>query len=111
MGLRRRRLCWAVLYARMSRQANPVGRADPGVPRSGLCVLHDRRPEVRRQEAPEAISASAQSLIFIATNGIGLFLGTQLAGFVMEKNSVGGKFQWSKIWAVPLGITVSNTMV
>ena len=29
----------------------------------------------------------------------------------MEKNSVGGKFQWSKIWAVPLGITVAGALV
>lgn len=61
--------------------------------------------------APEAIGASAQSLIFIATNGIGMFLGTQLAGFVMEKNSVGGKFQWSKIWMVPLAITLAGAIV
>jgi MFS family permease len=60
--------------------------------------------------APEAIGASAQSIIFIATNGIGLFLGTQLAGMVMEKNSVGGKFQWPKIWAVPLGITLAGAI-
>ena len=61
--------------------------------------------------APKEIGASAQSLIFIATNGIGLFLGTQLAGYVMEKNSVGGKFQWSKIWAVPLAITLAGAIV
>jgi MFS family permease len=61
--------------------------------------------------APKEIGASAQSLIFIATNGIGVFLGTQLAGFVMEKNSVGGKFQWSKIWAVPLAITLAGALV
>jgi hypothetical protein len=61
--------------------------------------------------APEAIGASAQSLIFIATNGIGVFLGTQLAGSVMEKNSVGGKFQWSKIWMVPLAITLAGAIV
>jgi nucleoside transporter len=61
--------------------------------------------------APSEIGASAQSLIFIATNGIGLFLGTQLAGFVMEKNSVGGKFQWQKIWAVPLAITLAGAIV
>jgi MFS family permease len=61
--------------------------------------------------APPAIKASAISLIFIATNGIGLFLGTQLAGFVMEKNSVGGKFQWSKIWTVPLLITMAGAVV
>jgi MFS family permease len=61
--------------------------------------------------APSDISASAQSLIFIATSGVGLFLGTQLAGIVMEKNSVGGKFQWQKIWAVPLGITLAGAIV
>lgn len=60
--------------------------------------------------APKEIGASAQSLIFIATNGIGLFLGTQLAGIVMERNTVGGKFQWSKIWAVPLGITLAGAI-
>jgi nucleoside transporter len=60
--------------------------------------------------APEAIGASAQSIIFIATNGIGLFLGTQLAGMVMQRNSIGGKFQWSKIWAVPLGITLAGAI-
>ena len=61
--------------------------------------------------APETIGASAQSLIFIATVGIGLFLGTQLAGIVMDKNSIDGKFQWSKIWAVPLAITVAGAIV
>ena len=61
--------------------------------------------------APPEINASAQSLIFIATTGIGLFLGTQLAGVVMDRNAVGGKFQWSKIWAVPLAITLAGAIV
>jgi MFS family permease len=61
--------------------------------------------------APAEMGASAQSLIFIATNGIGLFLGTQLAGFIMQKNSVDGKFQWGKIWIVPLGITLAGALV
>ena len=29
----------------------------------------------------------------------------------MEKNSVGGKFQWPKIWMVPLGITFAGAIV
>jgi MFS family permease len=61
--------------------------------------------------APSEISASAQSLIFIATTGIGLFLGTQLAGIVMDTNCIEGKFQWKKIWAVPLVITLAGTIV
>ena len=52
--------------------------------------------------APAQINASAQSLIFIATYGTGQFLGTQCAGHVMERNRVNGKFQWPKIWLVPL---------
>ena len=42
-----------------------------------------------------------QALIFAATVGVGLFLGTQLAGIVMDRFSVEGKFQWQKIWLVP----------
>ena len=61
--------------------------------------------------APSEISGSALSLLAIATTGVGLFLGTQLAGYVMEKNSVGGKFQWSKIWMVPLAITLAGAIV
>ena len=61
--------------------------------------------------APAEIGASAQSLIFMVTSGIGLFLGTQLAGYVMEKNSAAGHFQWQKIWAVPLGITLAGAIV
>ena len=57
------------------------------------------------------ITASAQSLIFIATYGIGQFLGTQLAGLVMERNLVNGKFQWPKIWLVPLGTLLIVVLV
>jgi MFS family permease len=55
--------------------------------------------------------SSMQGLIFAATTGVGLFLGTQLAGVVMDKNAVNGKFQWPKIWIVPLVITLAGTIV
>jgi len=61
--------------------------------------------------APKAISGSAQALIQMVTTGIGLFLGTQLAGFVMERNNVGGRFRWERIWLVPLGITLAGALV
>ena len=51
--------------------------------------------------APPEISGSVQALLFAATVGIGLFLGTQLAGVVMDRFNVDGKFQWRKIWLVP----------
>ena len=51
--------------------------------------------------APEAVRSSTQALIFAATTGVGLFLGTHAAGIVMDMFSVDGKFQWSKVWLVP----------
>ncbi len=52
--------------------------------------------------ADPAIRASAQSLIILVTTGIGLFLGTQLAGVVMDRCSADGKFDWKKVYTVPL---------
>jgi MFS family permease len=60
--------------------------------------------------APEGLGGSAQSLIFWATNGIGLFLGTQLAGMVMDRFSAEGKFNWSKVFLVPLLCTLAGTL-
>ncbi len=57
------------------------------------------------------IPASMQALIFAATTGVGLFLGTQLAGLVMDAFSADGKFQWRKIWLVPMGIMAAGTIV
>jgi nucleoside transporter len=52
--------------------------------------------------ADPAIVASAQALIILVTTGVGLFLGTQLAGMVMDRYSIEGKFEWQKIYTVPL---------
>jgi len=57
------------------------------------------------------IPASMQALIFAATMGVGLFLGTQLAGIVMDRFSTDGQFQWRKIWTVPMLIMVAGTLV
>jgi nucleoside transporter len=61
--------------------------------------------------APPAIRSSMQALIFAATTGLGPFLGAQLAGIVMDWFSADGKFQWRKIWAVPLVIMIAGTLV
>ncbi len=61
--------------------------------------------------APEAIKASVQSVLILATNGIGLFLGTQLAGWTMDRNKVGERFDWPKIWLVPLAITLAAAVL
>ncbi len=51
--------------------------------------------------APPDIRSSMQALIFVATTGVGLFVGTQFAGIVMDRASGEGKFQWRRIWLVP----------
>ncbi len=49
---------------------------------------------------PEIIS-SMQALIFAATTGVGLFVGTQLAGWVMDRARTEAGFQWRQVWTVP----------
>ncbi len=51
--------------------------------------------------APKDVLATMQALIFMAQTGVGLFLGTQFAGIVMDKCRVEGRFQWQKLWMVP----------
>jgi MFS family permease len=51
--------------------------------------------------APKGAEASTQALTVTAQSGIGLFLGTQLAGAVMDKYRVEGKFRWRQLWFVP----------
>lgn len=105
-------LCWTVLFAvyALSKRAWPIvliqvchGLAYVFFMIGGQFFI--------AEVAPKEILASAQSLIFIATTGVGIFLGTQLAGFVMDKNSVDGKFQWAKIWTVPMLITLAGALV
>ncbi len=60
--------------------------------------------------APENIRASVQALVFAATTGIGLFVFTLIAGAVMDRFSTEGKFQWTKIWAVPTLIMAAGVV-
>ena len=56
------------------------------------------------------IRSSMQALIFSATAGVGLFLGTQFAGIVMDTHAENGKFQWSKVWAVPAAVMLAGVL-
>jgi MFS family permease len=60
--------------------------------------------------APHDIRGSAQALVIMATTGIGMFLGTQTGGVVMDAFSAGGKFQWRKIWLVPALGTLAGAL-
>jgi nucleoside transporter len=55
-------------------------------------------------KAGEKIKSQAQGLISLATYGIGMYIGSVLAGLVTEKYTVDGIKNWAAIWMVPAGI-------
>ncbi len=57
--------------------------------------------------APEGTASSMQALVFTAQSGLGLFLGSQLAGVVMDKFRSGNRFQWRRVWMVPGAIILA----
>jgi len=59
------------------------------------------------QVAPKDIRASAQSLLTLATLGIGNWLGTQFTGWIMGVfNAAANTQAWTKVFLVPCGLTV-----
>jgi len=62
-------------------------------------------------QASDKIRNSMQALLFAATTGVGLFLGTQFAGFIMDKFRQEGRFQWRSIFFVPCAIALVSILV
>ena len=61
--------------------------------------------------APEESRSSMQALIFAATTGVGMYLGTQFGGAVMDKFKKDGKFQWRRIFMLPGAIMIFCAVV
>src|SRR5690554_2810285 len=53
------------------------------------------------EKAPSSLRNSAQGLISFATYGVGKYLGTLVAGNVVDLHSVQGSYNWVSIWTVP----------
>jgi len=62
-------------------------------------------------QATEDIQSSTQAMLFAATTGVGLFFGTQFAGFIMDKFRKEEKFQWRQIFMVPGAIALVSILV
>jgi nucleoside transporter len=62
-------------------------------------------------QASDKIRNSMQALLFAATTGVGLFLGTQFAGFIMDKFRQEGRFQWRSIFFVPCAIALVSVLI
>lgn len=61
--------------------------------------------------ASKDILSTMQALMFAATTGLGLLLGTQFAGVVMDKFKKEEKFQWRQIFMVPAGVALVCILV
>jgi len=55
-------------------------------------------------KAGEKYRSSAQGLIAIATYGIGMAIGSWMAGFFAEMYTIDGVKEWTSIWMIPAGI-------
>jgi MFS family permease len=59
-------------------------------------------------KAPVNIRGAAQGLIIFATYGIGNFIGTTLAGRIVDNYATaGGAHDWSSIWLIPAGMAAA----
>jgi len=94
--------CWLILYiiyvARSPNALIVAGQAFHGLAYVFFIIAGQM---FVADVAPKEVLATMQALIFMAQTGIGLFLGTQFAGIVMDKCRVEGRFQWQKLWIVP----------
>jgi nucleoside transporter len=57
-------------------------------------------------KAGEAIKSQAQSLITLATYGIGMAIGSLLSGIVTDMYTINDVKNWTSIWLVPAGIAL-----
>jgi len=62
-------------------------------------------------EANTRIRASAQGLYMVMTNGLGAFLGTMLAGAVVDHYTVNGVRDWHAIWLTFAGYALALGIV
>jgi MFS family permease len=61
--------------------------------------------------SPPEIRSSVQALVFATTTGVGLFIGTQFAGIVMDAFKRQDKFNWRLIFLVPAAIMLISIVV
>lgn len=52
-------------------------------------------------KAPAAIRGSAQALFSFLTYGVGMYIGNEISGRVVDHFTSGGVVNWTKVWLVP----------
>ena len=107
--------CWLILYIAYVKQ-KPRWIVVACQPFHGLAyVLFVIVGQIYANDLASKSSAdiisSMQALLFAATTGVGLFLGTQSAGFIMDKFKKEEKFQWRQVFMVPGVIALVSILV
>jgi len=104
--------CWALLYGlyatRTERSVLVPAQALHGLAYVFFIIAGQM---LANEMASDAIRSSMQSLIFAATTGVGLFLGTQLAGAVMDRRKTADGFDWRRVFIVPFLICAAAMFV
>jgi nucleoside transporter len=93
---------WAVRYGLFA-LGNPFFLVLIGVALHGVCFdfflaagfIHTDN------KAPQSIRASAQALFSFLTYGVGMWIGNEVSGRVVDHFTVAGVTHWSHVWAVP----------
>jgi nucleoside transporter len=104
--------CWFVLYI-IYIMGKPKGLIVAGQAFHGLAyVLFVIVGQIfANTQASDEIRSSMQAMLFAATSGVGLFLGTHFAGFTMDKFRKEGKFQWQHVFMVPAAIALVSILI
>lgn len=58
------------------------------------------------EKAPSSLRNSAQGLIAFATYGVGKYLGSLIAGNVVDQYTVQGMYNWVSVWIIPFCMAV-----
>ncbi|MGA2063684.1 MAG: MFS transporter [Thermoguttaceae bacterium] len=100
--------CWLAMYAiYVAGRPRPLILASQGL--HGLAyVFFIIVGQMYCNAVGVGIKNSIQALLSAATMGVGLFLGTQAAGWVLDRFTVNGRFQWRRIWLVPALVTLAG---
>ena len=102
-------LAGVILYLRRRHRANIVNELKAEqVSEHGICYdfFFVTGYMYTEKKAGEKIKSAAQGLFTFATYGLGMFIGTQISGRVVDKYALAEGHNWKNIWFVPAYIAL-----
>lgn len=103
-------LAWVVMYGlfTLGAQTGQNGFIYAVLPLHGFCFtfFFVAGQLFVDQKAPASLRNSAQGLIAFTTYGVGKYMGTLVAGNVVDMYSTDSSYSWLSIWMVPFAMAV-----